>query len=403
MKSNSPVRRARLDERGVALPLALFGLVAVSLLVTSALLTSSTELAISQAHQDGTRALYAADGALEEFLYERATIPGDVPDRLSSQSYPVGGFSIQVARLFQVDSTYAAGDSVARVEKYSLVAGREDGRGRSVASLVGTIKAIAKVALNIEAGLTLGTNTTITGNATISDGSSAGSACTSDPAPAAIQHASGTEVEQKGGAHDIYGEVVEDDLEAGALMAHVLDGHSIDDLTDMATLRFGDMFGEDAFNNGSGPKQTAGSPEYRWGCPTQLVGGCTAEQAQYFPAVAIDAEGGTVDITGDHGQGILIIRNGGAHIRGNFHYAGIIIVEGSLEITGTPRLEGAVVAMGDETVIDPGDDSGASGNSLIRYNQCEIAQAQEGLTMQALELADQQIHEPSSAWFEVVR
>ncbi len=38
-----------MDERGVALPLALLGLVGVSLLVTTALLTSSTEYGAGRA------------------------------------------------------------------------------------------------------------------------------------------------------------------------------------------------------------------------------------------------------------------------------------------------------------------------------------------------------------------
>ena len=68
----------RLGERGVALPLALLGLVGVSLIVTTALLTSSTEYAISSAHQDATRALYIAEGGLQAYVaeYGSALAPG---------------------------------------------------------------------------------------------------------------------------------------------------------------------------------------------------------------------------------------------------------------------------------------------------------------------------------------
>src|SRR5688572_11463397 len=66
------IDRAR-DERGVALPLALLGLVTVSLLVTTALVTSSTELAISGAHRDATEGLYSAEGGLQAYVAERGT------------------------------------------------------------------------------------------------------------------------------------------------------------------------------------------------------------------------------------------------------------------------------------------------------------------------------------------
>ncbi|HEX6040742.1 hypothetical protein, partial [Longimicrobium sp.] len=51
--------------RGVALPLALTGLVVVSLLVTTAMLTGSTESSISAAQSNGTRSLYDAESALQ--------------------------------------------------------------------------------------------------------------------------------------------------------------------------------------------------------------------------------------------------------------------------------------------------------------------------------------------------
>ena len=72
--TNTAVVRTVRDERGVALPLALLGLVTVSLLVTTALVTSSTELAISGAHRDATEGLYSAEGGLQAYVAERGTV-----------------------------------------------------------------------------------------------------------------------------------------------------------------------------------------------------------------------------------------------------------------------------------------------------------------------------------------
>ncbi|HVH13694.1 MAG TPA: hypothetical protein VM759_11610, partial [Longimicrobium sp.] len=67
-----------LGRRGIALPVALVGLVAVSLLVTTALLTSSTEFAISAANTAGSRALYTAENGMQEFVRLMATQPAAI-------------------------------------------------------------------------------------------------------------------------------------------------------------------------------------------------------------------------------------------------------------------------------------------------------------------------------------
>jgi hypothetical protein len=399
-------RALRDDERGVALPLALFGLVAVSVLITAALVTSSTELALSQAHQDGARGLYEADASLEQFVASRAAMVVDTDQRLVNGAFEVAlpsgpTFGIDVAELFRGAVVTLPGGELQRREKFSLVAAPQSSWGRSVGALIEVTRTSLPMSLNVDSGLTLGTNTTVSGSATISDGSSAGAACDSASAPAAIRHASGTEITQQG-ASEIIGDVVLDDRDAAQLMDYVLDEHSVDELADLAHIKFGPRFNKPAFSGT--PSHTATDVSYRWGCPPQLVVGCTPDQTTFFPTVAIDGNGGTVDITGVHGQGIIVVVNGNIHIRGNFVFAGIVIVEGTLWVTGTPRLEGAVIAMGDEAVIDPGDDSElSSGNSLIRYNQCQVVQAVQSLTMQSLNAAPQVIDTPTYAWFEVVR
>lgn len=394
------------DEKGVALPLAVFGLVAVSLLITSALMTSSTEVALSQAHQNGTRALFEADAALEEFVAERAAMTAGTDGRFADGSYtvtPAGGVqhSIVISELYRGGVAESSPGTFRREETYSVLAQPSGGLGRAVGALVEVYRMASSIAFNIDSGLTLGTDATVAGSATISDGSSPGAACDSVAANAAIRHADSTSVNEQGNGHDIYGAIVQDTMGAASLAAHILNGKSIDDLSDLAHIRFGPMFGENLFSGS--PSYDNANTDYRWGCPTYLVTGCPSDQAAYYPTVVIDANGSTVDITGAHGQGILVVRNGEVHIRGNFVYSGILIAEGTLRITGTPQIEGAVIAMGDEAVIDPSAETETSGNSLIRYNKCEIVEAQRGLTLQSLESSEQVIDTPTFAWFEVVR
>ena len=63
-----PLAATPLGRRGIALPVALLGLVAVSLMVTTVLLTSSTESAVGAAHVDAARSLYTAEQGLNTFV-----------------------------------------------------------------------------------------------------------------------------------------------------------------------------------------------------------------------------------------------------------------------------------------------------------------------------------------------
>lgn len=403
-KTIPPVPVRSLDERGVALPLALFGLVLVSLLVTSALVTSSTEVALSRAHQQGARALYAADSALELFIAERAAIVTTPEHRLVSGAYALdlgsgAEYALTVAELHRTPTVVLPSGELERREIFSILAEPGTGHGRSVGALIETLRTAAAVSFNIDAGLTLGTNTSIGGNARVSDGSSPGAACDSAAAPAAIRHSSDAHVDWQ--SRNVIGEVIEDSRDAVSLMSHILNGSSLEELSRIASIRFGPMFGSPAFSGT--PLSTAEKREYRWGCPAQLVVGCSPEQAAYFPVVVLDAQAGQIDLTGGHAQGVLVIRNGNLHIRGNFLFTGILLVEGTLRVTGTPRIEGGVIVTGEQAIIDPGDESDARGNALVRYNQCELIAAQQGMAAQTLEYAPQLLQNRTFAWFEVVR
>jgi len=396
------------DRRGVALPLALFGLVAVSVLVTAALLTSTVELAVSRAHQAAGRSLYEADHAVEEFVARAAAMSTDLHLRLVPGSYSAPGgsaFIIDVSELYRSGIIVIAGGGTERREVYSLVARPSSGRGRSVGAMIEALRSDGGFGLTLDSGLTLGTNRSIHigAGARISDGSTAGVSCESAAAGVAMRYGSDASFELQGSAEGITGTIVQDSLEGRALISQVLGGRDPSELSALAQIRFGSFHDRPAFDSSVPPNRMAANSDYRWGCPTRLMAGCSTEEAAFYPAVAIDAAGGRVVIAGDHGQGILIIQNGDLHIGGEFLYQGIILVEGSLVVTGNPRLEGAVVAMG-EVVIDPGSPSGyVSGESLVRFDPCEVAHAQRASARQSLDMAPQTLNTATFAWFEVVR
>ncbi|HET7275748.1 MAG TPA: pilus assembly PilX N-terminal domain-containing protein [Longimicrobiaceae bacterium] len=404
INSDSRALQQLRDESGVALPLALLGLIAVTLMVTGILLTSSTEVAISGAHQDATSALYDVEGALQKYVGQQSDAP--VNPRLATGTAsivsPSGAtFDIGISQLAAVTTGPNASGLMRREETYSLLATPSDGRGRSVGSLIDVVREASPIKLNLNAGLTLGANTTISGSANISDGSDS-AACDSATAESAIIYSNNVEIDYKD--KNVHGEVTQDtDRNSAELMNHVLNGSNIDELAERANIKFGEQFGETDYVDSNVISASASDESYRWGCPAALVTGCSATAAMYFPVVAVDAEGGEIRINGDYGQGTLIVLNGDLRMEGNFKFQGIIIVEGVTRIFGTPRIEGAVIGMGDEAVIDPGTEGTSMGNSVVRFNKCEIVKAQAGLTAQALEGADQMFQNGTYAWFEVVR
>jgi hypothetical protein len=66
-----PLRHVMGDRLGVALPSALFCLLALTLLVTGMLITASTDAVTSLAQQTAAEDLHAAEGAIEAWISER--------------------------------------------------------------------------------------------------------------------------------------------------------------------------------------------------------------------------------------------------------------------------------------------------------------------------------------------
>ena len=144
------------NERGAALPLALFGLVAVSILVTSALLTSSTELALSGAHQTAARRLHAANAALERFVADRAAMTTDTHERFVAGAFVVDSgvdavYRVDVAELFRAAPVAMEDGSVHRRETFSVVAEPDETFGRSVAAMIDVRRVASPVSLNLNA------------------------------------------------------------------------------------------------------------------------------------------------------------------------------------------------------------------------------------------------------------
>lgn len=400
-------RHAR-NHDGVALPVALFTLVAVTIVVTSLLLSSATELSLSAAHQDATRGLFTAEGAVEAYVAENQLALAPVNNL---RYLPDGGSArdsvlLTVAVLGSVaNPTPSFPDDIT----YAITAAPIRGGGRQVVAMVAKVN--RQIDMNVDGGLISGDNVNLKGNTTVSDGSDS-QICADSVGAKALQHTSNTTVTTSGNVK-IVGEQEEVTVPKADLMQQLF-GTDLKTLVSKADVKFGfEGFPALALDpitslNRIANRTTPQLTPYNWGCPTDVYTGCeTDSDLAHLPMVAINAGGGTATVNLSHGQGMLIVYNGNLNIQGNFAYKGVILVEGNFDIQAsgggatTPKIEGAVIGLG------MGPNSGSSkiddditGSPTIRYNRCAINMLRSSweTTKPFLRMGGR-----TFGWFEVVR
>jgi hypothetical protein len=407
------------DKRGIALPLALIGLICVTLMITAALLTSSTEAAISGAHKDAASDLYVAETGVQRYVATEfaQAAPFSFLPQPSTSTITVGSGSsarqvqVDVAEVLRMPSPGAPAGPSAYV---SVAATPLDGggrpRGRTISSLVRLTSTITQMDLQINSGLNLGGSAKITGNSeVVSKSTMCADTQTGDRA---ITHADGTTVDISGSAK-VEGGVEKSTLDATEFRKYILQNKTLAEYAQNADIKFGPRYSKPDYK--SSIKITATHPDtssYNWGCPVGVGLTCPVGSTARFPMVAIDAgslSGKTVQITGDYGQGILIVLGGHLEIQGNFTFKGIILVEGTLSIKGTAqgtaKIEGAVAAFNEVPTSKTNEISETSGNAVIRYNRCAVTEAQDAYNNKQLSNPQWQVPDqnPTFAWYELVR
>jgi hypothetical protein len=398
------------DRRGVALPLALTGLVVVSLLVTTALLTGTTESAISSAQSNGTRSLYDAEGALQSRLQTITTGSLGLAVGTVNVLLPENQRTVRVTTALLQNEVNATG--TARTLTASMLAEplSDDGQqamGRAVVAMVQQVGNFNTMSLKVNEGAVVGTDLTVGGNSKVIDRSTQ---CTDTLGAGAVMAAQGARVDESGSG-EISGAVRTSTKSGTAFVDEILNGRSLTDFAQLANIKIGPMFNKPAWSTSARPAWDATDSIYRWGCPTGMGVDCSTAGAAttFYPVVAIDAGGGVVDLQGDHGQGILIILNGSMQITGNFRFKGIMLIDGYIDMSGTggqtgSKIEGSVVAFGNNTnQRSRVDESETQGNAVISYNRCEVNAAQEAYNRMARENPVYAPPTTTFAWYEVVR
>ena len=424
MTDRAPRLLTPLGRQGIALPLALLGLVVVTLLVTTVLVSSGTEFAVSSAQRDASRSLYDANGALEQYVATQAQSAASSTrfvEGTASTTFNGVPYTLSLARVSRV-KTLDTPTLVNATDTWSVIAS-PTAKGRGVGALVKVTRTLSKITLNVTAGATSGGDFSVGGNATISNGRTGQVGCANgDTVASSIMVTAGSQIDTTGNSTVIEGQSTISTIVRDSLMNSVLGrGVTLDTLAKYANIKFGARFGRPEWNNGVRPKQTydltTTDSVYNWGCPqadlTNTVT-CSAAAASRFVVVAIDAtnlgnQGGlnnAVTLNGDYGQGILIILNGSLNVQGNFIFRGIILVDQDLSIGGSSggnsfsgKIEGTVVAFGTQSSVE----DNVNGTATIRYNKCSVVDAQNALNNGRLDDMPQVLSNSTFAWYELVR
>ena len=397
-----PIGRSMLkvlkDRDGVALPLALIGLVAVSLMITTALVTSSTEAAISTAHQDATRSLYVAEGGLQAYVASNGV--GLVPGAVAVNYVPPGGSADDAVVITptHLGDRALGGGSLLRM--FSVASRSVNNGAREVVAMVRQVfPPGTPFQTNVQSAITLSGDMSVRGNAfTVNGRIQAGDTCATQGV-ASVHHAVDSDItvnnnnhwnnflgtDEAGNNTQGQGSLKNSNTTKEELVREVLglsEGMTLEDLINRIP------------------------PEKKWGPRFSPEGGPLRTFSGTVTAAdgvaVVDADGGYVDLEGV--EGLLIIVNGHLRMRGNAQFAGIIIVEGNFDLAGTPTVRGALISLDDtnENVIDLDESAIGAGHITVQYDACMIRTAEENFA----EIASNNLPptiQSTLSWMEVVR
>ena len=385
--------------RGVALPVALVGLVAVSLLVTTALLTSTSEYAISSAQTEGTRSLYAGENGMHAYIEQLANqgaIPGLIaPGMVQTITVPVSQHPVRTAQV-QVSTDLlsqgqdAAGATIFRYAVTAQPLGEGGGaQGRAVVSMIELVRPVADpLNLNISSAIALAGDLDVNGNAFTVNGRFNGCGVTGGVDAVEASETSSITANNERHFDNFLG--YEDGRHTSGTDAINKTEMSKEELVDKV---LGGATLEGLVN--SIPNHKRWGPKF----DRPAWGGTLADTAL---VAVVDANGGTVEVFG--GRGILIVINGNMRMRGNAKFEGIIIVEGNFDLAGTPTVKGALISLSNDTnnLINLDESAIGAGHITVQYDKCAIDSAQSGFGQASVPPLPV-LSRTAFAWVDVVR
>jgi hypothetical protein len=358
------------NERGIALPIAIFALVVVGALVAGAFFAGTQEQRLAANAKRVTQSFGIAEAGLAErvrlwdpVLYnQQPTYPLDsalVPDTTApfgTGSY--GGF------------VYKLNDNLFLTDIRGMDTASATGRvhGGGARQRLGLLTRIRPLDIDIQASLTTQGDVTVRGNAVVNgaDGTPTGWVACDPPGDsmAAVRTTPGGVVNTSGANAEVIGDVDQDpDVDVGTFT--VFGDVTYAELVDRATLSLPGGRTYQTEPSLVGGVCDRSDPE-NWGdglVPTDACG-------RYFPIVHIS---GNATLNGIQGQGILLV-DGDLDVQGSYEFFGIAIVQGEFKTSGggtsIAHFWGGVLARNASL-----DTQNISGQATLNYSSCAIQRA----------------------------
>lgn len=353
------------NERGMALAVAIFALVVIGALVGGAFFVGMQEQKVGRNTLKLSQALGAAEaGAYTQIANWNAT---------SYNQMPIGGKSTFGPAWLAGNNGWYRGNVRRLNSLLFLVESEGFSRDSSARQRVGVVTRLRLLELGIRGGLETQGEVSLVGNAKVSGIDQVPPGFVGCPVP----------------VDTLPGIIAQDTSEVSTSGNGDIDGkpEKLQDpsLNDSTLTTFGDLSFDDLrqfatkvlpggnYANSIQPSQSGGvcstGSSTNWGEPGTSVVPCRS----YFPLVFLT---GDATINGRRGQGILVV-DGDLEVQGGFDFVGPVIVRGRLKLSGSPgspsRFYGGVIAANVEA-----DEIALSGNGTINYSRCAIDRALAG-------------------------
>jgi hypothetical protein len=373
---------SRRSSAGFALPVAVLALVVVGVLATGGFYMAQQESRIGVASQNSTMAFYIAEQGMNEVLANWSAarysqIPLWQTDTVTG-SITQGSYAVEIHHLT---------DWIYFIESEGSVT--QGGNLSGATRKTGVLARIRTAWINPRAALTTRGQTRVGGTAAVNGLDSIPPNWTDDCAAYELSDRIGVLTDAEGktstiGGGDIYG-APDTARDATIGDSTFLDYGDMnwDDLVELAKVEGRDITSLGTTLSNPLPSVSGGECNtgdiMNWGEPYRSVlqVGYVPQCEDYFPFIYHE---GPLRLQGNgRGQGILLVgkiaedgtMSGDLDLRGNFHFAGIIIALGTFSTqSASPKIYGGVLAansdLNREDII---------GGSVVQYSSCGVTQA----------------------------
>lgn len=362
-----PIRITR-DERGIALPVAIFALVVIGALVAGIFFTARIEIRSGENVMSGARAAEAAQAGIQMGVPQVLTLAGS-----SNNGATVG---IAKTQLGTTGSYYT--DSVTRLNKWMFLL-----RSFGTYEVNGNITASRTMAMLVKRympELAVNSGAIVVGNAVVSGSADLDGHDQSPPGWTGCP--TGTDQPGLRTNGTATGNKL-DTVEGTGTPPYTQGDTTVTNMSRVMDTMFFQLAGQadKTLSAGltAGPVVTSGvcvrSNTSNWGDPARPGGAC----ASYYPIVYLNNGNSATTYTlhGD-GQGILLV-NGNLRFNGNSNYVGLILVRGSFEGgTGNIDIDGSLLSLNADLTNDT-----INGNISIDYSSCAVSTVLNNLSVAA--------------------